>query len=88
MRYTPYRGLTQVSKWVRLKFAAMNLKKLASGEAKRQARFFSLLYFARIYPFMLCGLSGLLPDRPLFDRPPEPLIGAPGFLRLKPPVGG
>lgn len=29
MRYTPYRGLTQVSNWVRLKFAAMNLKKFA-----------------------------------------------------------
>ena len=29
MRYTPYRGLAQVTKWVRLKFAALNLKKLA-----------------------------------------------------------
>ncbi|MEE1284339.1 MAG: transposase, partial [Acutalibacteraceae bacterium] len=29
MRYTPYRGLAQVSNWVRLKFAAMNLKKFA-----------------------------------------------------------
>lgn len=29
MRYTPYRGLTQVSNWVRLKFACMNLKKYA-----------------------------------------------------------
>lgn len=29
MRYTLYRGLTQVTNWVRLKFAAMNLKKLA-----------------------------------------------------------
>ncbi len=29
MRYTPYRGLAQVEKWVRLKFAAMNLKKFA-----------------------------------------------------------
>ena len=29
MRYTPYRGLTPVRNWVRLKFAAMNLKKLA-----------------------------------------------------------
>ena len=29
MRYTPYRGLTQVTNWVRLKFAAMNLKKFA-----------------------------------------------------------
>ena len=29
MRYTPYRGLTAVSTWVKLKFAALNLKKLA-----------------------------------------------------------
>lgn len=29
MRYTYHKGLAQVSKWVRLKFAAMNLKKLA-----------------------------------------------------------
>ena len=29
MRYTPYRGLTAVTNWVKLKFAAMNLKKLA-----------------------------------------------------------
>lgn len=29
MRYTHHRGLTRVTNWVRLKFAAMNLKKLA-----------------------------------------------------------
>lgn len=29
MRYTLFRGLTQVTNWVRLKFAAMNLKKFA-----------------------------------------------------------
>ena len=29
MRYTLYRGLTQVTNWVRLKFATMNLKKYA-----------------------------------------------------------
>ena len=29
MRYTLVRGLSQVTKWVRLKFAAMNLKKFA-----------------------------------------------------------
>ena len=29
MRYTQYRGLTQVRNWVRLKFTSMNLKKLA-----------------------------------------------------------
>ena len=30
MRCTQYRGLTQVTNWVKLKFAAMNLKKLAT----------------------------------------------------------
>ena len=30
MRYTHYRGLARVTSWVRLKFAAMNLKKLAN----------------------------------------------------------
>ena len=29
MRYTHHRGLARVSSWVRLKFAAINLKKLA-----------------------------------------------------------
>ena len=29
MRYTTYRGLAWVTNWVRLKYAAMNLKKLA-----------------------------------------------------------
>ena len=29
MRYTPYKGLAQVTYWVKLKYAAMNLKKLA-----------------------------------------------------------
>lgn len=30
MRYTHYRGLARVSNWVKLKFAAMNLKKMAN----------------------------------------------------------
>ena len=30
MRYTHHRSLARVSQWVRLKFAAMNLKKLAT----------------------------------------------------------
>lgn len=29
MRYTPYRGIKQVANWVKLKYAAMNLKKFA-----------------------------------------------------------
>ena len=35
MRYTLYRGLAQVSNWVRLKFAAINLKKLANWKSRR-----------------------------------------------------
>ena len=34
MRYTQYRGLSQVTDWVKLKFAAMNLKKLAMWKWK------------------------------------------------------
>ena len=36
MRYTQYRGLAQVTNWVKLKFAAMNLKKLATWKWKRK----------------------------------------------------
>ena len=32
MRYTQYRGLAQVTNWVKLKFAAMNLKKVGNME--------------------------------------------------------
>lgn len=35
MRYTLYRDLAQASKWVRLKFAAMDLKKLARWKTSR-----------------------------------------------------
>ena len=34
MRYTHHRGLAAVTRWVRLKFAAMNLKKLAQWSWK------------------------------------------------------
>ena len=44
MRYTPYRGLTAVTAWVKLKFAAMNLKKLAIHKWLR------LLFFAFLFP--------------------------------------
>ena len=35
--YTQYRGLAQVTNWVKLKFAAMNLKKLATWKWKAQS---------------------------------------------------
>ena len=37
MRYTQYRGLAQVTNWVKLKFAAMNLKRLAKWKWKNSA---------------------------------------------------
>ncbi|MEG1989210.1 MAG: transposase, partial [Oscillibacter sp.] len=45
MRYTTYRGLARVTNWVRLKFAAMNLKKLAMWMCKTSASIrFSALF--------------------------------------------
>ena len=61
MRYTQYRGLAQVTNWVKLKFAAMNLKKLATWKwkrknlspGKRRRRIFCgrLFFLAAIFPF-------------------------------------
>ena len=52
MRYTPYRGLAQVSNWVRLKFAAMNLKKFAKRKWRdnHPSDFFAFFsFFTRLY---------------------------------------
>ena len=54
MRYTQYRGLAQVTNWVKLKFAAMNLKKLANW-----------LWREKLFPFisiLLCTLCTRNPD--------------------------
>ncbi len=45
MRYTPYRGLTAVTNWVKLKYAAMNLKKLAVHKWKDAHLFLPYLVF-------------------------------------------
>lgn len=45
MRYTQYRGLAQVTNWVKPKFAAMNLKKLANWKWKE--RF--LCWFSQLF---------------------------------------
>lgn len=42
MRYTHHRGLTRVSAWVRLKYTAMNLKKLAQWSWK--SSIFALIF--------------------------------------------
>ena len=51
MRYTQYRGLAQVSNWVKLKFAAMNLKKLARWLwRENSASLFMFLFFGPYMP--------------------------------------
>lgn len=73
MRYTPYRGLAQVTNWVKLKFATMNLKKLAIHKWRDKWReyystnlqyllaklkFFQLLYIKnRLSTFGITGFS-------------------------------
>ena len=57
MRYTFYRGLAQVSNWVRLKFAAMNLKKLARWKTRSLFPSLNLPLFLRflsLYHFAAC----------------------------------
>ncbi len=49
MRYTQYRGLTQVTNWVKLKFAAMNLKKLAKWKWRPSVPAFIFLIFRPKY---------------------------------------
>ena len=52
MRYTPYRGLTAVRKWVLLKFAAMNLKKMAIRKWWEYRHFFRIVFNVLPIPFM------------------------------------
>lgn len=57
MRYTPYRGLASVSNWVKLKFATMNLKKLALWLWKSRhpfLHFLSFCHFSASTPFFSC----------------------------------
>ena len=49
MRYTHHRGLTAVSRWVGLKYAAMNLKKLANWSWDNSTLYTIWLIFAPKY---------------------------------------
>ena len=49
MRYTHHRGLAAVTRWGRLKFAAMNLKKLAVWSWKNSIFAFIFTYFCPNY---------------------------------------
>ena len=49
MRYTHHRGLARVTSWVRLKYAAMNLKKLAEWSWKSSFFYVFFSHFSPIY---------------------------------------
>ena len=49
MRYTHHRGLAAVTRWVRLKYAAMNLKKLANWSWNNSCISLILLLFCPRY---------------------------------------
>ena len=96
MRYTHYRGLAQVSNWVRLKFAAMNLKKLARWKAKRHAQLFHPPYFYAIYLFLFLRPAWRFPWQAAFRqaggtgqtaRPPfcVPMRSLCAYSRSSPP---
>ena len=60
MRYTPYRGLSQVANWVRLKFAAMNLKKYAIHRWKKSHPYQSNTVFFTIFNIMYTKAPNLM----------------------------
>ena len=49
MRYTHHRGLARVTSWVRLKYAAMNLKKLAEWSWKNSFLRLFFSFFPPVY---------------------------------------
>lgn len=49
MRYTNHRGLSQVTNWVRLKFAAMNLKKYAIHRWKEVLNYWYFVIFQPVF---------------------------------------
>jgi len=59
MRYTQYRGLSQVTNWVKLKFAAMNLKKLAMWKWKASHPSHKAKLFITFWQFFLFSSSFL-----------------------------
>ena len=68
MRYTHHRGQAHVSNWVRLKFTAMNLKKLARWKARRHPPLFRLLYFHSTYLFLLLRPAWRFPSLTAFRQ--------------------
>ena len=79
MRYTHHRGLAAVTRWVRLKYAAMNLKKLAkwSWENSIFSKYIVLFNAYIANPRFLHGKN-----RGFFDRLEGQAVGLAPFVVL------
>lgn len=84
MRYTHHRGLAAVTRWVRLKYAAMNLKKLAQWSGRGSIFQLKLAYFSTN-----CNITPVFTRRKqgFFDRLSERTGRAAGpfAISLRPP---
>ena len=72
MRYTHYKGLTQVQNWVKLKFAAMNIKKFAKRKWNDLHRSSHLDCISDIFIFLFNNFKtpalNSMPWQVFFDR--------------------
>ena len=75
MRYTPYRGLTAVRNWVRLKFATLNLKKFAihkdMEQKHKEGSFAFVSHTISIYYSKVKNSKSGYPEFRVFLRPEE-----------------
>ena len=69
MRYTHHRGLARVTNWVRLKYAAMNLKKLANWSWKTPVFSLKFRYFQTLLPVETEILHSVVYFRRVFPLP-------------------
>ena len=90
MRYTPYRGLTAVTAWVKLKFAAMNLKKLAIHKWRPFLLFLLFSILSPSFLYLVCQRSPFaFSQGDFFDRLGLPRKGrAFCFCAAHPPAPG
>ena len=90
MRYTPYRGLAAVTAWVKLKFAAMNLKKLALHKWRPFLLFY--LHLLQEATSLRCNVASLTGCRAALRGGPVLVVRYtvcfPIVLRIREDTGG
>ena len=79
MRYTHHRGLARVTNWVTLKFACMNLKKLATW-GWNSSDFFG--FFARFFNCRVNYAALVQLNAVFFDRLKSRLSGGISYVHI------